>query len=94
METLLDGALKSPTEAEHFVQQMEIEIDNLTQIVQELLDLSKIESGKVPLELKPVAPHELLDPGDQELEQKEDANPPDDCRGSNRCSSPLLTVIV
>ncbi len=61
VETLLDGAQKTPSEATHFLQQMEIEIDNLTQIVQELLDLSKIESGKVPLDLKPVLPHDLLD---------------------------------
>ncbi len=62
VETLLDGALKSPAEVEHFLQQMDVEIDNLTQIVQELLDLSKIESGKVPLERKPIAPYLLLEP--------------------------------
>ena len=48
VETLLDGALKDPNAGAHFLQQMNTEVDNLTQIVQELLELSKIESGKVP----------------------------------------------
>ena len=34
---------------------MEVEVDALTQMVQELLELSRIESGKVQLELSPVA---------------------------------------
>ncbi len=36
------------------------EIDNLTQIVHELLELSKIESGRVPLEKKPTSVQEII----------------------------------
>ena len=41
---------------------MDIEIDTLTQLVQELLELSRIESGRVPLQLKSMTPHALLTP--------------------------------
>jgi two-component system phosphate regulon sensor histidine kinase PhoR len=60
VETLLDGALKDPKAADHFLQLMDGEIDNLTQIVQELLELSKIESGKVPLDQLPIEPGQLV----------------------------------
>lgn len=48
-DTLQEGALEDPPAARRFLQRMNIEIDNLTQLVQELLELSKIESGRVSL---------------------------------------------
>jgi two-component system phosphate regulon sensor histidine kinase PhoR len=60
VETLQDGALEDPPAAHRFVARMEVEIDSLTQMVQELLELSRIESGKVPLQLKPVSPVDLI----------------------------------
>jgi two-component system phosphate regulon sensor histidine kinase PhoR len=39
---------------------MAVEIDTITQIVQELLELSRIESGQVPLQLKPTHVRSLL----------------------------------
>jgi two-component system phosphate regulon sensor histidine kinase PhoR len=59
-ETLKDGALEDPTAAQRFLQHLEDEIDNMTQTVQELLELSRIESGQVPFNLKPVEPLQLL----------------------------------
>jgi two-component system, OmpR family, phosphate regulon sensor histidine kinase PhoR len=59
-ETLQEGALEDPPAARRFLKQMEVEIDNLTQMVQEVLELSRIESGKVPLELKAIDPCEFL----------------------------------
>ncbi len=59
-ETLQTGALEDPPAARRFLNRMEIEIDNLTQIVQELLDLSRIESGRVAFDLRPVEPKFLL----------------------------------
>jgi two-component system phosphate regulon sensor histidine kinase PhoR len=59
-ETLEDGALSDPEAAPRFLSRISIEVDALTQMAQELLDLSKIESGQVDLELKPVAPKKLL----------------------------------
>lgn len=61
-ETVQETALEDPPAARRFLAQMTVEIDNLTQIVQELLELSKIESGRVPLERKLIAPKALLKP--------------------------------
>ncbi|MEZ4769939.1 MAG: ATP-binding protein [Caldilineales bacterium] len=51
-ETLRDGALDDPPAAERFLDRMETEIDSLTQMVEELLELSRIESGQVALRLR------------------------------------------
>ncbi|KPL70017.1 hypothetical protein ADN00_18300 [Ornatilinea apprima] len=59
-ETLMEGALEDPPAARRFLLRMENEIDNLTQMVQELLELSRIESGRVPLKREPVAPYDLI----------------------------------
>lgn len=61
-ETLQEGALEDPPAARRFLQQMENEIDNLTQMVRELLELSRIESGRVPLERKWIAASDLVTP--------------------------------
>jgi two-component system phosphate regulon sensor histidine kinase PhoR len=69
VETLRDGALDDPPAAQRFLDRVEAEVDDLTQIVQELLELSRTESGQVPLQLvsTPVAdivlpPTERLQP--------------------------------
>ena len=59
-ETLMEGALEDPPAAKRFLVMMEEEIDNLTQMVQELLELSRIESGRVPLNRISIAPCNLL----------------------------------
>ncbi len=51
VDTLRDGALEDPPAAERFLNRMETEVDALTQMVQELLELSRIESGRAPLRL-------------------------------------------
>lgn len=48
-ETLNDGALDDPPAARRFLERIEVEVDALAQMVQELLDLSRIESGKASL---------------------------------------------
>src|SRR5262245_31159616 len=60
-ETLQDGALDDPPAARQFIGQIQIEVDALTQMVTELLELSRIESGRLALDLQPVAPYDLLD---------------------------------
>ena len=75
VDTLRDGALEDPPAAERFLQHMEVEIDEMTQMVQELLELSRIESGQAPLRLfpSPVAP--LVEPAIERLRtQAERAN--------------------
>lgn len=67
VETLREGALEDRPTAEHFLERMEDEIDNLTQMVRELLELSRIESGRVPLKRVPVEPLELVSPAVERL---------------------------
>ena len=59
-ETLQEGALEDPPAARHFIGQIQVEVDALTQMVNELLELSKIESGRFTLDLAPVAACDLL----------------------------------
>jgi two-component system phosphate regulon sensor histidine kinase PhoR len=59
-ETLRDGALEDPGAAMRFLGRIETEVDALTQMATELLELSRIESGQVPLELKSVPAAALL----------------------------------
>ncbi len=54
VDTLRDGALADPPAAERFLDRMDVEVDALTQMVQELLQLSRIESGRAPIRLEPM----------------------------------------
>ncbi len=59
-ETLLDGALDDPPAARRFLSRFETEVDSLSLMVSELLELTRIESGRVPLEFEPVQPERLI----------------------------------
>jgi two-component system phosphate regulon sensor histidine kinase PhoR len=74
-ETLQDGALDDPPAALRFVDQIQVEVDALTQMVNELLELSKIESGRFALDRSPVAAYDLLASASQRMQlQAERAN--------------------
>jgi len=60
-ETLEGGALNDPDAAPRFLRQIVTEVDSLTQMAQELLELSAIESGKEQLQRETQDPQELLD---------------------------------
>ena len=60
-ETLQDGALNDPPAAQRFLAQMETEVDSLSLMVTELLELSRIESNRVPLKLHPTRPVDLVE---------------------------------
>lgn len=62
VETLMEGALDDPPAARRFIRLMETEIYNLTQLVNEILDLSRIESGKMPLSFHRMTPFALIKP--------------------------------
>jgi two-component system phosphate regulon sensor histidine kinase PhoR len=62
VETLRDGALEDPPAARRFLNGMETEVDALTQMVRELLELSRIESGQVPFQIQSVAVEDVLLP--------------------------------
>ncbi len=66
-ETLKEGALEDPPAARHFLDSIETELDALTHMVSELLELTRIESGQVPLEIRPVSPLDLLIPAMERL---------------------------
>ena len=59
-ETLQNGALSDPEAGPRFLGRIVTEVDALTQMTQELLDLSRIESGQVELNLAPISPKKLL----------------------------------
>jgi two-component system, OmpR family, phosphate regulon sensor histidine kinase PhoR len=74
-ETLQEGALEDPPAAQRFVDQIQIEVDALTQMVNELLELSKIESERFSLNRSPVAPSDLIHSAAQRMQvQAERAN--------------------
>lgn len=54
IETLSSGAWEDRTVAHDFLSKADAEVDRLTQIVEELLELSRLESGQVPLAKEPV----------------------------------------
>jgi len=60
VETLEDGAMAEPEVARDFLSKMHREVDGLTQLVGELLELSRIESGQAALRPEPVAVERLI----------------------------------
>lgn len=67
VDTLRDGALDDPPAAQRFLDRMEVEVDALTQMVHELLELSRIESGRAPIRLGPVTVAEVVIPAVERL---------------------------
>lgn len=59
-ETLLDGALDDALMARKFVLRIDSEVDNLTQMVNELLELSRIEAGRSNFEFQRINPCALI----------------------------------
>ena len=67
VDTLRGGALDDPPAAAHFLERMDQEIDDLTHMVGELLELSRIESGQAPIRLAPVAVADVVEPAVERL---------------------------
>jgi two-component system phosphate regulon sensor histidine kinase PhoR len=59
-ETLADGAVAEVETGREFAVQIQREVDHLAQLVDELLDLSMIESGETVLVIEPVQPARVL----------------------------------
>jgi len=62
VDTLRGGALEDPPAAKRFLDRMDIEVDALTQMVQELLELSRIESGRAPIRMESIDAAEVIIP--------------------------------
>ncbi len=54
VETLLDGAKDDPATATRFLQTIEKHADRLTYLIEDLLTISRLESGRIVLNLQPV----------------------------------------
>ena len=67
-ETLQTSAIDDPPAARRFIHRIEAEVDSLSLIVSELLELSRIESGKVPLHLSAISPEDILNPPVERLQ--------------------------
>jgi two-component system phosphate regulon sensor histidine kinase PhoR len=61
VETLSTAIDENPEAAKGFLQRIDVEVDGLTQLVRELLELSRIESGRVQLNRRPIAVPDLLE---------------------------------
>lgn len=61
VETVEETATEDPEAARDFLRRIDVEVDGLTQLVRELLELSRIESGQVSLSLRSVSIPELLE---------------------------------
>ncbi len=68
VETLRDSALDDPTAARRFLDSIENEVERLTLMVEELLELSRIESGSVPLRLRPTQVMDFVQPAVERME--------------------------
>jgi two-component system phosphate regulon sensor histidine kinase PhoR len=55
LETLEAGAQNDPAAARDFISRAQTEVDRLTAMVAELLELSRIESGEFPMAREPVS---------------------------------------
>jgi two-component system phosphate regulon sensor histidine kinase PhoR len=62
VDTLRGGAIKDRPAAKRFLKRMDAEVDALTKMVEELLELSRIESGQAPLSLAPTSLAEVVIP--------------------------------
>jgi two-component system, OmpR family, phosphate regulon sensor histidine kinase PhoR len=61
IETLQAGAIGDRAAADDFLQHADAEVDRLIELVEELLELSRIETGEIPLSLKSTDVTDLLD---------------------------------
>lgn len=59
-ETLEEAIDTDRENAQTFVEKIEIEVQYLTDLVSELLELSRIESGQVPMMIEPVRAEQLV----------------------------------
>jgi two-component system phosphate regulon sensor histidine kinase PhoR len=61
VETLLDGARTNPEVAERFLKIIERNAQRLDLLIQDLLTISALESGRITLTLQPVELHPLVE---------------------------------
>ena len=70
VETLEEGALEDPPAAREFLSQMNVEVDSLSQLIHELLELTRIESGQATLRPEPISPKDVLEDAERRLRRQ------------------------
>jgi len=70
VETLLDGARDNPEVAERFLKIIARNAERLDLLIQDLLTISALESGRMQLNLHPVALHSLVEKVFADLQAK------------------------
>ncbi len=60
VETLEDGALQEPVTARDFLRRINQDVDRMSAMVEDLLELARLESGQKPLSLQPMNLRSLL----------------------------------
>ncbi|HUD47273.1 MAG TPA: ATP-binding protein [Candidatus Baltobacteraceae bacterium] len=58
-ETLLDGAMNDPQQAARFLQKIDKHSDRLLFLIEDLLAISRLESGQVALNVQPLDLHDV-----------------------------------
>lgn len=69
-ESLQSGKIQDNELAPQILTRMNIEIDKMLQIVHELLELARIETGKTPFEFRPVQPKEIVLPAIERMKDQ------------------------
>lgn len=70
VETLLDGAKDDPALAQRFLQTIAKHTDRLTYLIEDLLTISRLESGPTPLNLQPTGLRDLVERTVDDLAQR------------------------
>ncbi|MSQ26813.1 MAG: GHKL domain-containing protein [Dehalococcoidia bacterium] len=73
-DTLLEGALDDPAAARTFLHRITHEVDRMTLLVADLLELSRLESGHILPQLTPVALSSLIDEAASRFQSRLEAN--------------------
>ena len=60
-ETLHRGAMDDPESRKQFLRMIREDVDRMDQLIAEMLELSRLESGESPMELENVEPKKLVD---------------------------------
>ena len=60
-QALLDGTVTAPDSQRHSLEVIQQEARRMLRMVEQMLDLSRLEAGEQPLELSDVSPSELVD---------------------------------
>ncbi len=70
VETLMDGALNDPTVSVKFLQIIDKHTDRLTFLIEDLLTISRLESGQENMNFHPMKLHEVVDRVVDDLAQR------------------------